>query len=177
MRECWQRPSIAVGIGAVLLIAGFVWHGELRVSSGSLEAQERASAPAPVVVRRERSQTAAPMTLRKGRVFDARGFLLVGAEVGPLQQASVRSDGDGAFRFAAPVGSCIDVLVRSEGMLPRWLRSCDGEPDALVAQLLPEFTRQSGSWSYREYVGESEVVDIKSIGCSLLLRDIYAKLR
>ena len=41
-----------------------------------------------------------------------------------------------------------------------------------------QFTRQSGgSWSYTEYVGESEVIEIKSIGCSLLLRDIYAKLR
>lgn len=41
-----------------------------------------------------------------------------------------------------------------------------------------QFTRQQGgSWSYTEYVGESDVLDIKSIGCSLLLRDVYAKLR
>lgn len=41
-----------------------------------------------------------------------------------------------------------------------------------------QFTRQSGgSWSYTEYVGELEVIEIKSIGCSLLMRDIYAKLR
>ena len=40
-----------------------------------------------------------------------------------------------------------------------------------------QFTRQRGeSWNYTEYVGESEVIDIKSIGCTLLLRDIYAKL-
>lgn len=41
-----------------------------------------------------------------------------------------------------------------------------------------QFSRQEGgSWSYTEYIGESDVINIKSIGCSLLLRDIYAKLR
>jgi Uma2 family endonuclease len=41
-----------------------------------------------------------------------------------------------------------------------------------------QFTRQhGGSWSYTEYVGESDVLDLKSIGCSLLLRDVYAKLK
>lgn len=136
MRECWQRPSIAVGIGAALVIGAFVWHGELRLAN-STDAAERSRSSSPVVVRRERAPITTPMSMRKGRVFDACGYLLVGAEVVPMQLAAVRSDGDGAFQFATPVGSCVDVLVRSKGMLPRWLRSCEGDPDALVVQLLP----------------------------------------
>lgn len=47
-----------------------------------------------------------------------------------------------------------------------------------TAYRVERFTRQrGGSWNYTEYVGESEVIEIKSIRCSLLLRDIYAKLR
>ncbi len=137
MRACWQRPSIAVGCGAVLLVAGFVWHGELRVNDRSAPRNVGPAAPTPVVVRRDAAATKTPMSLRQGRVFDARGFLLVGAEIVPMQHAPVRSDGDGAFQFSVPVGSCVDVLVRSKGQLPRWLRSSEGDPDLLLAQLQP----------------------------------------
>jgi Uma2 family endonuclease len=37
--------------------------------------------------------------------------------------------------------------------------------------------QRAGSWTYTEYTSESDVIEIKSIGCSLLLRDIYAKVR
>jgi len=40
-----------------------------------------------------------------------------------------------------------------------------------------QFTRQRGSWSYREYIAESDVIDLESIGCSIVLRDLYANLR
>lgn len=81
----------------------------------------------------------------------------------------------------------IEVLSKSTEAYDRgkkWehYQRLDSLRDYLLISQTPyrveQFTRQQGgSWSYTEYVGESDVIDIKSIGCSLLLRDVYAKLR
>lgn len=81
----------------------------------------------------------------------------------------------------------IEVLSKSTEAYDRgkkWehYQRLDSLCDYLLVSQTPyrveQFTRQrGGSWNYTEYVGESEVIDIKSIGCTLLLRDIYAKLR
>src|SRR6266404_1299951 len=81
----------------------------------------------------------------------------------------------------------IEVLSKSTEAYDRgkkWehYQRLDSLHDYLLVSQAPyrveQFTRQpGGSWSYTEYVGESEVVEIKSVGCSLLLRDVYAKLR
>ena len=43
---------------------------------------------------------------------------------------------------------------------------------------IEQFVRQSDrSWSYTQYDGESEVVNLESIACSLRLLEVYAKLR
>jgi Uma2 family endonuclease len=81
----------------------------------------------------------------------------------------------------------IEVLSKSTEAYDRgkkWehYQRLDSLRDYLLVSQIPyrveQFARQRGGpWSYTEYVGESEVIDIKSIGCSLLLRDVYAKLR
>ena len=81
----------------------------------------------------------------------------------------------------------IEVLSKSTEAYDRgkkWehYQRLDSLRDYLLVSQTPyrveQFTRQQGgSWSYTEYIGESDVIDIKSIGCSLLLRDIYAKVR
>ncbi|HLG17817.1 MAG TPA: Uma2 family endonuclease [Blastocatellia bacterium] len=43
---------------------------------------------------------------------------------------------------------------------------------------IEQYVRQSdGSWSYRQYDGESQVVTLESVACSLPLAEVYAKLR
>jgi Uma2 family endonuclease len=80
----------------------------------------------------------------------------------------------------------IEVLSKSTEAYDRgkeWehYQRLDSLHDYLLVSQTPyrveQFTRRQGSWRYTEYVGESEVIEIKSIGCSLVLRDIYAKLR
>ncbi|HLF83648.1 MAG TPA: Uma2 family endonuclease [Blastocatellia bacterium] len=79
----------------------------------------------------------------------------------------------------------IEVLSKSTEAYDRgkkWehYQRLDSLRDYLLVSQTPraeQFTRQrGGTWSYTEYVGELDVIDIKSIGCSLALRDIYAKL-
>jgi hypothetical protein len=136
MRALWQKPPIAVGLVSIVLIAGFVWHGELRVAPAG-ERTTLAAAKPPTVVRRERADGRDAGSTHRGRVFDTRGFLRVGVECVPMQHAAVRTDADGWFRFTAPRGHCVDVLVRGDGLLSRWLQSSDGAPDELLAVLAP----------------------------------------
>jgi hypothetical protein len=134
LRALSQRPSIAVGVCIVVVLSFFALRGDLPVETG------RASRgpAAPVVVRTQAPPRpeVADVELR-GRVFDALGFLVVGAEVLPLQGAAQRTDADGAFRVWTRREGVVDLLVRSGGCQPVWRRTSALTPDALVVQLTP----------------------------------------
>jgi hypothetical protein len=102
-----------------------------------------------VVVRAEKAPTRAKAVVVRGRVFDPRGFLVVGATLGggPAVGADVartdvvrtdslvRTDSDGAFAIDVPPAGVRDLLVRADGLAPTWWRLGEGSPDAVVLQL------------------------------------------
>ena len=146
-----RRPSLLLAVWAALVVLFFVLRGDLRIAgtnampgSAPGAAPDAASvptsappAPGPVVVRAERAPRRAAATHTcKGRVVDALGFLVVGAEVQSTAGSS-RTDADGRFQLDAAQGQALDVLVRSKGLQSRRLRVWPVSPDPLVLQLLP----------------------------------------
>jgi hypothetical protein len=137
VRELLQRPSVIVGAWALVIVAVFVWRGELRVTPAN--GAPPSTSREPVVVRRAAKEPkAAPIVQRHGRVFDALGYLVVGAEVVPMERPSTRSDSDGAFTLEMTASSYVDVLVRADGQQPVWVRASEGSPDVLAVPLLPK---------------------------------------
>ncbi len=138
-RATLQRPSVFVAAWTVVVVGVFVASGDLRVH-GAAEPQP-ARAPVrvhePRIVRRETPPPPAATVTRKGRVFDAMGFLVVGAEVLPMDRPPTRTDGDGAFQLELACAQATDVLVRADGQRAAWLRTCAGSPDVLALQLVP----------------------------------------
>ncbi|MEO6598122.1 MAG: carboxypeptidase-like regulatory domain-containing protein [Planctomycetota bacterium] len=141
LRESWKRPSVAVVSWALLLLAVFVLRGDLRIEAQPELAQQAAAPPAstPVVVRPERPARAPAVTttVRRGRVFDALGYLVVGAEVIAAERATERTDADGEFRLELPHSRFTDVCIRAKGSQPVWLQAHAVSPDPLVVQLTP----------------------------------------
>ena len=84
LRALLQRPSLVVGLTVVAVLSVAVWHGDLRVRELSAAQHPAAGANAandapPVVVRPERASPKQATVQLRGRVFDPRGFLVVGA--------------------------------------------------------------------------------------------------
>ncbi|MBL8755241.1 MAG: carboxypeptidase regulatory-like domain-containing protein, partial [Planctomycetes bacterium] len=116
----------------------FVWRGDLRVAHAGSDGPP-ARVRDPVVVRRSAQEPkAAPRVLRHGRVFDALGYLVVGAEVVPMERPATRTDSDGVFGLELAPSTCIDVRIRADGMQPAWVRASEGSPDVLAVTLLPK---------------------------------------
>jgi hypothetical protein len=141
VRELWRRPSIVVVSWCVIVLTIFVVSGDLRIEGKGMSPLA-AAVPAsvkPVVVRPERpSRTPAAGTVaRTGRVFDAMGYLVVGAEVIATDRAPDRTNADGEFRLSLPEDRCTNVLVRASGQRPAWLHANAASPDAMVVQLSP----------------------------------------
>lgn len=140
--EWTKRPSLLVCVWTLVVVAAFVLRGDLRLSpAAGPQPADATPAPAPardepIVVRRPAAARTAPAVVRRGRVFDALGFLVVGAEVLPMARPAVRTDADGGFTLEHHDGLA-DALVRAEGLRPAWLRSSAGSPDPLVLQLEP----------------------------------------
>lgn len=142
-RKC---PSfvLAVWTGAVLLF--FVLRGDLRVATGrglppesqqaSAPANER-QAPQPVVVKSHAPLPPPKNVDLQGRVFDAMGFLLVGAEVPFTGAATGRTDADGSFRVTVAADSDAAIQVSAPGHCSEWLRLRPVSPDPLLVQLSP----------------------------------------
>lgn len=144
--ESWKRPSIVLVVWAAALLLVFVVRGDLRVEApqtappaGSVGASSAPAVPSPVVVRPERSQRQERKALRlcRGRVFDATGFLVVGAEVRAQDRDPVRTDADGVFQLEMREGSFTDMLVVASGQRSQWLRASSASPDPLLVQLTP----------------------------------------
>ncbi|MFY9340946.1 MAG: carboxypeptidase-like regulatory domain-containing protein [Planctomycetota bacterium] len=140
VRDLLRRPSTIVVVWTFAVVAVFVASGELRLGAKTVEpapAVPLARRDEPVVVRQPAPPRAPATMLRKGRVFDELGFLVVGAEIVPMQRPPVRSDGDGSFLLEIEPEAPADVLVRAEDKRPVWVRAWQGSPDALVVQLVP----------------------------------------
>lgn len=137
----------------VLVLGLFAWRGDLRLGSELGDAQDAdrltvaaggdSRSPERVVVRRTANGEASmPHAERGGRVCDAAGYLLVGAEivtsgVDPRANTTALTDAAGRFRVDLPVHTVSDVLVRAEGQQPTWLRTTAFAPDELLVQLQP----------------------------------------
>lgn len=134
-RALLQRPSLVVGLTVVGVLTVAVLRGDLRLRE--IDAAQRSAnatnAP-PVVVRAEKAPSRAKAVVVRGRVFDPRGFLVVGASLGGGSDA-VRTDSDGAFAVDLAPGSVRDLLVRADGLMPTWWRLGEGSPDAAELQL------------------------------------------
>lgn len=140
LREVWRRPAVVLGAWTVAFVAVFAWRGDLGLG-GQPEpvVPTITNAPAPVVVRADRSpRPRADQVVVTGRVFDAQGYLVVGAEVVPMQRDVLRTDADGRFQLELETHACTDVLVRAPGMRATWQRVSAGSPDALVVRLEPQ---------------------------------------
>ena len=135
-RALLQRPSALVAACTVVVVGAFVATGDLRVASGEPAPRAPLRVHEPRVVRNTPPRPA-PGVVRRGRVFDALGFLVVGAEVVPMDRPPVRTDGDGAFQVELARGRATDLLVRADGQRAAWLRTSDGSPDVLALQLVP----------------------------------------
>jgi hypothetical protein len=136
------RPSVLVGAWTLVVVGVFVARGDLRIASAAERGATVASAaaeraPGPIVVKARSAPRPAATVRQRGRVFDARGFLVVGAEVVPMTGPSLRTDGDGAFGIELEPGGTIDLLVRADGMRPAWRRASDGSPEPLCVRLEP----------------------------------------
>ncbi len=137
----FKRPSVIVAAWAAVVIAVFVVRGDLRIARASEvpTVQTPLVGREPLIVRRPVSARPIEVAtiMRRGRIFDALGFLVVGAEVVPMDRAALRTDGDGAFEVAMTPGATTDLLVRADGQQPAWLRMSEGSPDVLALQLMP----------------------------------------
>ena len=151
VRELWRRPSIVVVSWCVIVLTIFVVSGDLRIEGKALAPLvTSSSATQPLVVRPERPSRA-PATgtvTRTGRVFDAMGYLVVGAEVIAMDRAPERTNADGEFRLSLPEDRSTTVLVRASGQRTVLLRANAASPDALVVHLSP-----AAPWD-REPAGE-----------------------
>jgi len=146
-RALLQRPSLVVGLTVVGVLTVAVLRGDLRLREVDAASRSTNAADAPpVVVRAEKAPPRAKAVVVRGRVFDPRGFLVVGATLGNgaaelvrsdvvRTDSPVRTDSDGAFAIDIAPGGVRDLLVRADGLLPTWWRLGEGSPDAAVLQL------------------------------------------
>jgi hypothetical protein len=144
--ELWKRPSIVVVLTAVTVVSVFAARGDLGLASHpfaepvvvAVAPAPSGSSRAPVVVKPEHSgrpRAEVPRAVR-GRVFDAMGFLVVGAEVLAAGQSATRTDADGTFS-AQVATSNTPLLVRAQGYRSQWVVPSVGSPDGLLVQLSP----------------------------------------
>lgn len=143
-RVLLQRPSVAVGLCAAVVVAWFVVRGDLRVHWDGVPAAAAGPDPAasasptpnaPVVVRRAGagSPKVTPATTR-ARVFDPLGFLLAGASLENGDEV-LRTDAEGSCRIEFDRRTVRDLLVRAGGAQSRWWRLHAVSPDAAAVQL------------------------------------------
>lgn len=144
VRALQERPSVAVGLCATVLVAWFVLRGDLRVHWQGVPTAAAVRDPipsvspppkAPVVVRRAgASSPKVTAATTRARVFDPLGFLLAGASLENGDEV-LRTDAEGSCRIEFDRGTVQDVLVRAGGVQPRWWRLHAASPDVAAVQL------------------------------------------
>lgn len=135
----WQRPSVVVVGAAALWLGVFVVSGRLRLEPLDTKVAKRE--PAPTVVNVGRPKPTLPKLELVGRVVDATGYLVVGAEVGLRGAASVRTDASGQFSLPvdkpASGSGAVDLEVRANGHRQATVRASLQSPDPVVVRLSP----------------------------------------
>lgn len=132
-----KRPSHYLLLFTVLFVTGYVaidrWSPATPAPVPKRTAQQKKpesvklKAPKPVVLR----------TPIKGRVFDPRGYLVVGAEVALPGGERSRTDADGAFVFDTAAPPPWDVSVAADGYRGLQQRLFPGIGDPLFLALEP----------------------------------------
>lgn len=162
LRESWKRPSFLLFGWATILVLVFVFTGNLRIERPPRDEAARTEQREPVVVRPQRAARAAmSQFVRTARVFDATGFLLVGADVAIDGGAALRTDADGRFRIELAADQTADVLVQAPGHAPARLRVQSESPEPLLVQLTPAapWDRAPEPMPPLRFAGEGRVVD------------------
>jgi len=139
-----QKPTLLLAVWAAAMVGFFVARGDLRITTAApavppanvVATAERPVGPVVVTAERGKRRAAPPVQICRGRVIDALGFLVVGAEL-QANGGTARTDADGRFQMEVAPGQPLDVLVRSEGLQPRRVRVWPTSPDPLVLQLAP----------------------------------------
>lgn len=144
VRTLQERPSVAVGLCAVAVIAWFVVRGDLRVhwhgvpataAAADAPASAASTPSAPVVVRRPGATAPKVATVTtRVRVFGPLGFLLAGASLENGDEV-LRTDAEGSCRIEFDRRTVRDVLVRAGGAQSRWWRLHAVSPDLAAVQL------------------------------------------
>ncbi len=140
LRESWKRPSILLFGWALILVLVFVVRGDLRVAPPMPAPSDAATVAdsEPIVVRPQRAaRPAVAPVVRSARVFDATGFLVVGAEVTVTGHAPLRTDADGRFEVELVPGQAAEVAVQAPGHGVCRLRLQESSPEPLLVQLSP----------------------------------------
>lgn len=134
----WKRPSPYVVLCAGALISFFVARGDLRVDGGAAK-RERLARANPQVIRNQLAPTR-PLEriVLVGRVLDALGFALSGAEIIGGDGVRAHTQNDGSFELSMAKTSFSDLLVRAKGYGTSLLRASHPAPGPLVVQLFPE---------------------------------------
>ncbi|MBL8750732.1 MAG: carboxypeptidase regulatory-like domain-containing protein [Planctomycetes bacterium] len=135
--ERTKRPTTVLAAWTVLLLTAFVVRGDLTVAPPA-PSPRPVRPTGPVVVKAESARLPARSSIScRGRVLDALGFLVVGAEVETADRGIERTDADGEFRLDVADGSFVDVLVRAKGLQSRRLRMSPSTPNPVLVQLPP----------------------------------------
>jgi hypothetical protein len=138
LRESWKRPSVLLLGWVTILVLVFVWTGDLRVQRTPPGGTAQGAAREPVVVRPQRAtRPEGAVIVRSARVFDATGFLVVGAEITVDGRAPTRSDADGRFQVEVAAGQVASVVVQAPGHGVCHLRVQEASPEPLFVQLSP----------------------------------------
>lgn len=117
---------------AVLCVVAFAASGHLPLAANGAA---RAPKPSPVALRLPQTKPRAEVQV-SGRVLDAMGYLLAGAEVG-IGAARSRTDADGRFQLAVENELVADLRIDAAGHRSRWLRISPLAGETVVAVLEP----------------------------------------
>lgn len=131
----WKRPSAYVLLCAFVIVGSFAYRGDLAV--GETAKVRRHREPVVVKLQSQPSRPSAATAELHGSVFDALGFLVVGAEVAVAGLPAVRTDADGRFRLSLPAGSAAELTVTAAGQRPLRTTVAGIGQEPLVLSLQP----------------------------------------
>lgn len=130
-----RRPSTLVVFCAVVVVSAFVARGDLRIETDRTARNSRGSEPTVVRSHAPVPRRAVEHAVVTGRVLDALGYAVAGAEVEAVAGVSATTGPDGRFELSLAKAAFADLWVRGEGYCTRWLRASMSSPDPLVVQL------------------------------------------
>ncbi|MEQ1631845.1 MAG: carboxypeptidase-like regulatory domain-containing protein, partial [Planctomycetota bacterium] len=127
-----HRPTRAMLLCAVLCLVAFAASGHLPLAANGAA---RAPKPSPVALRLPQEKPQSEV-LVSGRVLDAMGYLLAGAEVA-IGTSKSRTDADGRFQLAVENELVADLRIDAAGHRSRRLRISPLAGETVVAVLEP----------------------------------------